>query len=55
MAQSQQPTPAPTPQRTQPRRTELPKTASELPLVGFNGLSALAGALGLGALRRRLV
>jgi LPXTG-motif cell wall-anchored protein len=54
-AQSQQPTPAPTPQRTQPRRTELPKTASELPLVGFIGLSALAAALGLGALRRRLV
>lgn len=44
-----------TPQRTQPRRTELPKTASELPLVGFIGLSALVAALGLGALRRRLV
>ena len=33
-------------------RSELPKTASTLPLIGFAGLLALASALGVRALRR---
>jgi len=36
-------------------RTELPRTASELPLVGLIGLFAFAAALGVRALRRSIV
>jgi hypothetical protein len=36
-------------------RTELPRTASELPVVGLIGLVAFAAALGLRAARRSIV
>lgn len=51
-----QPPPAPAPTRVETRadaaRTELPRTASPLPLVGLMGLASLAGAAVL-RLRRR--
>jgi hypothetical protein len=61
-----QPAPAPTPMvtsaPTQPEqpvstagRSELPRTASELPAVGLIGLFALAAAFGVRAARRSLV
>jgi hypothetical protein len=61
-----EPTPAPTaaittPAATEPApvgtsgRSELPKTASELPLIGLIGIVAFAAALGLRAARRSIV
>jgi hypothetical protein len=41
------------PQQVARADTELPKTASPLPLAGLAGLISFAGALGLRALRRR--
>ena len=61
-----EPTPAPTaaittPAATEPApvgtsgRSELPKTASELPLIGLIGIVAFAAALGIRAARRSIV
>ena len=51
------PTPTPEPVGTAGRTTsttELPKTASQLPLVGLVGLLALGGAIAVRTLRRRV-
>ena len=64
-AQPEPTTPAPAPSASAPSttqgavgtsgRSELPKTASTLPLVGFAGLLALASAFGVRAFRRAQV
>jgi hypothetical protein len=47
------PPPAPRPAPAEPPPTQLPKTASPLPLVGLLGLALCGASLGLRAIRRR--
>jgi hypothetical protein len=54
-AAATQPEPPATPVGTSGRAENLPRTASELPLVGLIGLVALTGALALRAARRATV